>query len=91
MRCEYPGCGEAGSASKEFLDAGRKRLAGDTARQANPGEGKDLCAEAVALKELVKPLALSQFDFTIPEKPATAKRPSARPTMVWQYMNHFPR
>ena len=39
--------------SKEFLEAGKKRLAGDTARQANTGEVKDLRAEALALKELV--------------------------------------
>lgn len=32
--------------SKEFLEAGKKRLAGDTARQANSGEVKDLRAEA---------------------------------------------
>lgn len=32
--------------SKEFLEAGNKRLAGDTARQANTGEVKDLRAEA---------------------------------------------
>jgi len=31
--------------SKEFLEAGKKRLAGDTARQANAGEVKDLRAE----------------------------------------------
>ena len=28
--------------SKEFLEAGRKRLSGDTARQASSGEVKDL-------------------------------------------------
>ena len=39
--------------SKEFLEAGKKRLAGDTARKANTGEFKDLRAEALALKELV--------------------------------------
>ena len=39
--------------SKEFLEAGKKRLAGDTARQANTGEVKDLRAEALALNELV--------------------------------------
>ena len=44
--------------SKEFLEAGKKRLAGDTARQANSGEVKDLRAEAVALKELVADLTL---------------------------------
>ncbi len=44
--------------SKEFLEAGKKRLAGDTARQANTGEVKDLRAEALALKELVADLSL---------------------------------
>lgn len=44
--------------SKEFLEAGKKRLAGDTARQANSDEVKDLRAEALALKELVADLSL---------------------------------
>ncbi len=44
--------------SKEVLEAGKKRLAGDTARQANAGEVKDLRAEALALKELVADLSL---------------------------------
>ncbi|RCW79671.1 transposase [Paracoccus lutimaris] len=39
--------------SKEFLEAGKRRLAGDTARQANNSEVKDLRAEAAALKEVV--------------------------------------
>jgi transposase len=43
---------------KAFLEAGKKRLAGDTARQANTGEIKDLRAEALALKELVADLSL---------------------------------
>ena len=37
--------------SKEFLEAGKKRLLGDTARQATSDEVKDLRAEAAALKE----------------------------------------
>jgi transposase len=37
--------------SKEFLEAGKKRLAGDTVREASSGEVKDLRAEAAALKE----------------------------------------
>ena len=36
--------------SKEFLEAGRRRLAGDTARQATSPEVKELRAEAAALK-----------------------------------------
>ncbi len=38
--------------SKEFLEAGKKRLAGDTARAANTGEVKDLRREARDLKEV---------------------------------------
>jgi len=37
--------------SKEFLEAGKKRLAGDTAREANSDEVKALRAEARSLKE----------------------------------------
>jgi transposase-like protein len=44
--------------SKEFLEAGKKRLAGDTARQATSAEVKDLRAEAAALKEAVADLTL---------------------------------
>ncbi len=44
--------------SKEFLEAGKKRLAGDTARQATSVEVKDLKAESSALKEVVADLTL---------------------------------
>ena len=44
--------------SKEFLEAGKRRLAGDTARQATSPEVKDLRAEAAALKEAVADLTL---------------------------------
>ena len=37
--------------SKEFLEAGKKRLSGDTARQASSGEVKDLRREMRDLKE----------------------------------------
>jgi transposase len=37
--------------SKEFLEAGKKRLAGDTAREANTDEVKGLRNEAAQLKE----------------------------------------
>ena len=37
--------------SKEFLEAGKKRLAGDTAREATSDEVKELKAEARHLKE----------------------------------------
>ena len=44
--------------SKEFLEAGKKRLAGDTVRQATSPEVKELRAEASALKEAVADLTL---------------------------------
>ena len=44
--------------SKEFLEAGRRRLAGDTARQATAPEVKELRSEAAALKEVVAELTL---------------------------------
>ena len=37
--------------SKEFMEAGKKRLSGDTAREATTDEVKELRAEAAALKE----------------------------------------
>ena len=39
--------------SKDFMEAGKKRLAGDTARAANTDEGKALRREAKDLKEVV--------------------------------------
>jgi transposase len=44
--------------SKEFLEAGKKRLAGDTMREATSGEVKTLRREAGALKEVVADLTL---------------------------------
>ena len=44
--------------SKEFLEAGKKRLAGDTARQATTDEVRNLRREAGDLKELVAELSL---------------------------------
>ena len=44
--------------SKEFLEAGKRRLAGDTARAATTDEVKDLRKEATALKEVVADQAL---------------------------------
>ena len=38
---------------KEFLEAGKRRLAGDTSRAATTDEVKDLRREAVALKKVV--------------------------------------
>lgn len=37
--------------SKEFMEAGKKRLSGDTVREATSGEVKELRAETAALKE----------------------------------------
>jgi transposase len=44
--------------SKEFLDAGKKWLAGDTARAATSGEVKDLRSVVRDLKEVVAEEAL---------------------------------
>jgi len=44
--------------SKEFLEAGKKRLSGDTAREATSNEVKDLRQEAVRLKEAVAELLM---------------------------------
>ncbi len=44
--------------SKEFLEAGKRRLVGDTARQASSPEVKELRAESAALKEAVADLTL---------------------------------
>jgi transposase len=44
--------------SKEFLEAGKKRLAGDTAREATSDEVRILRREASALKEVVADLTL---------------------------------
>jgi transposase len=44
--------------SKEFLEAGKKRLAGDTTREATSDEVKNLRAEASALKETLAELLM---------------------------------
>ena len=44
--------------SKEFLEAGKRRLSGDTERQATSPEVKELRSEALALKEFVADLTL---------------------------------
>ena len=44
--------------SKDFLEAGKKRLAGDTARAVTSDEVKELRREASALKEAVADLTL---------------------------------
>ena len=54
--------------SKEFLEAGKRRLAGDTARAATTDEVKALRQEARTLKEVVAEQAL---ELRIPEKSMT--------------------
>jgi len=44
--------------SKEFLEAGKKRLAGDTAREATSDEVRGLRSEAQQLKELLAEVLL---------------------------------
>lgn len=44
--------------SKDFLEAGKKRLRGDTEREANTSEVQDLKQENVDLKEVVAELTL---------------------------------
>ena len=44
--------------SKEFLEAGKRRLSGYTARQATSPEAKDVRSESLALKECVADLTL---------------------------------
>ena len=44
--------------SKEFLEAGKRRLSGDTERSASTGEVKELRREVRDMKELVADLAL---------------------------------
>ena len=58
--CRREGIGQSlyYSWSKEFLEAGKRRLAGDTARQATSPEVNELRAEAAALKEAVADLTL---------------------------------
>ena len=45
--------------SKEFLEAGKKRLSGDTAREATSSEVGDLRSENDQLKQLVAELSLN--------------------------------
>ncbi len=58
--CRYEGIAQSlyFSWSREFLDAGKKRLGGDTARQVNSGAAKNLRAATVPLKELAADLTL---------------------------------
>ena len=60
--------------SKDFLEAGKKRLASDTARAATSDEVKDLRREANALKEVVAELTLEN---------RVLKKRMARPVCIW--------
>ena len=62
--------------SKEFLEAGKRRLAGDTARAATTDEVKALRQEARTLKEVVaeQALELRLIKKTRSAKPAGATR-----------------
>src|SRR4051794_3707569 len=68
--------------SKEFLEAGKKRLAGDTARVATSDEVKELRREAGALKEVVAELTLEnrllKKSVTADGEPELAFDPPAR-------------
>ena len=48
--------------SKDFMEAGKKRLNGDTMREANTSEVKELKDENRSLKELVAELSLKNRD-----------------------------
>jgi len=48
--------------SKDFMEAGKKRLMGDTMREANTSEVKELKEENSALKEVVAELTLGMRD-----------------------------
>jgi transposase len=45
--------------SKDFLEAGKKQLAGDTVREATSGEVKELRSENLELKEIVAEITLA--------------------------------
>ena len=70
--------------SKDFLEAGKKRLAGDTAREATSDEVRHLRSEALALKEAVADLTLDnrllkkRELYTKITKPAKAHGPIMR-------------
>ena len=66
--------------SKDFLEAGKKRLAGDTARAATSDEVKDLRREATALKEVVADPTLENrlhFDHRRSRSSSSSSRPTS--------------
>src|SRR6266702_4480175 len=76
--------------SKEFLEAGKKRLAGDTARAATSDEVKDLRREASALKEVVAELVLIRLveQSPLPVRHTLAKLGIPRATFYRWYDRH---
>jgi transposase len=64
--------------SKEFLEAGRKRLAGDTARGATSDEVKDLRREASALWFLYPAVSIPRDLFLFCLRSAVARRGQPR-------------
>src|SRR5438067_2015238 len=76
--------------SKEFLEAGKKRLAGDTVRAATSDEVKDLRREAGALKEAVAELLLKAHDliaspaFIVIKAADAFKDKTTAPHQLWQ-------
>ncbi len=62
--------------SKEFLEAGKRRLAGDTARAATSDEVKDLRRESRQLKEVVVPAEASRAITSAPGCPKRFRRPT---------------
>ena len=62
--------------SKEFLEAGKRRLAGDTARAATSDEVKDLRREAQTLKEVMRYSASDKTEIIrlVEQSPLPARR-----------------
>src|SRR5262245_49206447 len=65
--------------SKEFLEAGKKRLAGDTAREATSDEVKEVKAEARQLKETLAELLIPFFGRLVGPVYSMAGRHAWRP------------
>ncbi len=59
--------------SKEFLEAGKKRLSGDTAREATSDEVKQLRCEATVLKETLAEVGITK---SIPRYRIAARAPN---------------
>src|SRR5712671_1763611 len=70
--------------SKEFLEAGKRRLAGDTARAATSDEVKDLRREATALKEVVADLRFPSgtYDLTLRSKQPDGKQATSKQSVA---------